>query len=212
MSYKELGGFAENKYVLDGTEETYNSFNNCLAELYLDAIWSEDFEAIGDVDKYLIRNVAHWLTYDSKIAKKIKDAGKNILTGEIITCNNRQFIYAIIAKNQVSHAKTWLDLGSKNIDLIIYYILNSEEDYDFINNITTNDSREKVIENLSNIFKKMNEIYCSITDKIKEKEFLEKVKNYLYNIRWDKSIGQISFKEIDQDDFIKEHVLSKEMK
>ena len=93
MSYKELGGFAENKDVLDGTEETYNSFNYCLAELYLDAIWSEDFEAIGDVDKYLIQNVAHWLTYDSKIAKEIKDAGKNILTGEIITCNNRQLLH-----------------------------------------------------------------------------------------------------------------------
>lgn len=209
MSYKELGGFAENKDVLDGTEETYNSFNYCLAELYLDAIWSEDFEAIGNVDKYLIRNIAYWLSYDSKIAKNIKEDSKKILTGEIITCNNRQFIYAIIAKNQISHAKTWLDLGSKNIDLIVYYILNSEDDYDFINCITTNNSREKVIEMLSSIIRKLNEIYCLITDKVKEKEFLEKVKNYLYNIRWDKSIGQISIKEIDQDDFIKEHVLSK---
>lgn len=211
MSYKELGGFAENKDVLDGTEETYNSFNYCLAELYLDAIWSEDFEAIGEADKYLISNVAHWLTYDSKIAKEIKDAGKNILTGEIITCNNRQFIYSIIAKNQVSCARTWLDLGSKNTDLIVYYILNNEDDYDFINHITTNNSKEKVIEILSDIFKKLNEIYRLITNKVKEKEFLKKVKDYLYNIRWDKSIGQINIEEIDQDDFIKAHVLNKNM-
>lgn len=211
MSYKELGGFAENKDVLDGTEETYRSFNYCLAELYLDAIWSEDFEAIGEADRYLIGSVSYWLTYDSKIAKEIKEAGKKILTGEIITCNNRQFIYAIITKNQVFHAKTWLDLGSKNIDLIVYYILNSEDDYDFINCITTNSSKEKVIEMISSIIKKLNELYSSITDPKEEKEFLEKVKNYLYNIRWDKSIGQISIKEIDQDDFIKDHVLSKKM-
>lgn len=31
MSLFELGGFAESKDVLDGTEEEFNAFNYCLA-------------------------------------------------------------------------------------------------------------------------------------------------------------------------------------
>ena len=38
MSLHELGGFAETKDAIDGTEEDLNAFNYCLACDYLDGI------------------------------------------------------------------------------------------------------------------------------------------------------------------------------
>lgn len=207
----DLGGFAENKDVLDGTEESYNAFNYCLAESYLGAIWQEDFEAIGEIDSNFVREISYWLNYDGKSSEEIKDAAKKILTGEIITCNKRTFAKAIISNNQIYNARTWLELGSKDMDLLVFYILNNEDDYNFINRITIGNisTKEKVIEILSNIFKQLKKIYDSINDEQKELEFLKRVKKYLYSIKFDKSIGKISIKMIDSENFIRDCVLKK---
>ena len=211
MSYMELGGFAENPGVLDGTKETFNAFNFCLAELYLDAIYSEDFDALGRTDDSLIEKVAYWLNYDGKIGQRIAEDIEKMKKGELITCNNRSFIKAIIENKHVYSARTWLQLGSKDMDLLIFYILNNEDDYISINQFTIGSlgTKEEIIKTLSNIFKYLKNKYDSISNEQEKLEFLKKVRLYLENIKWDISIGQISIKMIDADNFIESCILKK---
>ncbi len=91
MSSFELGGFAEDPDVIDGTQEEFNAFNWCLACDYYDAILGEDFEALGEELNHLgtwidlIDNVCNWLNYDGEIGKDIKDDLNKLLDGTIIT-------------------------------------------------------------------------------------------------------------------------------
>ena len=65
----ELGGFAESPRVLGGDERDYEAYNYCLAENYYHAFLDEDFEALGEIDSYLVEDIIFWLNYNGKIGK-----------------------------------------------------------------------------------------------------------------------------------------------
>ena len=65
----ELGGFAESPRVLGGDERDYEAYNYCLAENYYHTFLDEDFEALGEIDSYLVEDIIFWLNYNGKIGK-----------------------------------------------------------------------------------------------------------------------------------------------
>ena len=216
MSYKELGGFAENPDVLDGTEETYNAFNFCLAELYIGAIAEENFEELGNITSDLINDVARWLIYDGDITRHSEEEIQKMLNATLITKNNRTFKEAIIAEKQVKAAYVWLKLGCKNdIDLIVCHILN-------INNVPEYDlyyysdsslfecySKEKLIEVLKNIISKIKDIYDKEADENKKIDILNSLKCFLQEFRYSKCYGKIYLDDYDKDDFVRNFIFKK---
>lgn len=216
MPYRELGGFAENPDVLDGTEETYNAFNFCLAQSYLWAIGDEDFELIGDVTPDLIRDVAQWLNYDGEIGRNNEQTIKKMLNGTLITIKNRTFKEAIIAKKDAKLAYVWLRLDCRNdIDLIVCHILNVNdiEDYDSYyysdSSIFSCYSREKLIEVLKDIISKIKDIYEKENDENTKKNILSSLKVFLQEFKYSESLGKIYLDDYDKYGFIKENILKR---
>ena len=115
MNPCELGGFAENPNVIDGTEEDYNAFNFCLAYDYYVAIINEDFDSLGeDLNNIgtwydLMDKVGYWLNYDGEIGfgirNDIRQTIRKIYYGTIITYKDRTFIEACFENN-------WNELGN----------------------------------------------------------------------------------------------------
>ena len=216
MSVGELGGFAENPGVLDGTKETFNAFNFCLAELYIGAIAEESFEELGDITPDLINDVARWLNYDGDISRYSKEEIQKMLNATLITKNNRTFKEAIIAEKQAKAAYVWLKLGCKNdIDLIVCHILN-------INNVPEYDiyyysdsslfecySKEKLIEILKNIISKIKYIYDKETDENNKINILNSLKCFLQEFKYSECYGKIYLDDFDKDNFIKNHILKR---
>lgn len=96
----ELGGFAESKEVIEGTEEEFKAFNWCLACDYYGAVVGEDFESLGDDlnDRIawddIMGRVCEWINYDGEICKELGDNIEKLYDGTIITYRNRTFIEA----------------------------------------------------------------------------------------------------------------------
>jgi len=216
MSYRELGGFAENPDVLDGTEETFHAFNFCLAQSYLWAIGDEDFELIGDVTPDLIRDVAHWLNYDGEIGRNNEQTIEKMLNGTLITSKNRTFKEAIIAEKDAKLAYVWLRLDCQNdIDLIVCRILNVNdiEDYDSYyysdSSIFSCYSREKLIEVLKDIISKIKDIYEKENDENNKKNILSSLKVFLQEFKYSESLGKIYLDDFDKDGFIKHNIIKR---
>lgn len=94
----ELGGFAENENVIDGGYEEFISFNYCLACDYLNAMYMEDFEAIGEIDDYTLEQITYWYTYRMESKEAVEEMIK-IERGLLMTFNNRTFVDALIENN-----------------------------------------------------------------------------------------------------------------
>ena len=100
MSSIELGGFAENPNVIDGTKEEFIAFNYCLAEDYYYAVLNEDFDSLGEGlnDGYtwheIMSQVCYWLNYNGEIGKDKQDYFDKLRNGTILTVNDRTFIDA----------------------------------------------------------------------------------------------------------------------
>lgn len=195
----ELCGFAENEKVIDGTYDEYLAFNHCLASDYVSAIYSEDFEALGDLSFDLLEDILYWIPiYDQK-DEEIKE---NIESGLLKTYKNRTFIDAILANNNKEAAYTYLkrngiNYNDKYIDLLILLIINYEEDeHDLINNIIFESLNKKEIEKkLGVILKKIINIYDQAT-KVDNINIQEKIQSYINNIKYPKKLGKLY---IDKD-------------
>ena len=87
----ELGGFAEDKKVIDGD---FNAFNYCLSELYVYAFYQENFESIGEIDEVFFRDICYWYNYNKELDHE--KTVKEIENGTFITKKNRTIIDAIL--------------------------------------------------------------------------------------------------------------------
>lgn len=113
----ELGGFAENESVIDGGYEEFVAFNYCLACDYIDAMYMEDFEAIGEISDYTLEQISYWYTYCMESKEAIEEMIK-IEQGLIITINNRTFIDALV-ENNIDYL-AYLFIGEGNNDKRLY--------------------------------------------------------------------------------------------
>ena len=168
MSYKEIGGFAENQDALDG-QESFKSFNYCIAQQYLDAILAEDFISLGNLSHTVIEDVAFWLNYDGRFNKE--NIIEELLNATLITKNNRTFKEAIIENKQAKSAYVWLNLGCSNdIDLMVCYILNINDIEEYNRYFYSNsslfefNSKKELTEGLKKIISKIKNIYDKESD------------------------------------------------
>ena len=195
----ELCGFAENEKVIYGTYDEYLAFNHCLASDYVSAIYSEDFEALGDLSFDLLEDILYWIPiYDEK-DEEIKE---NIESGLLKTYKNRTFIDAILANNNKEAAYTYLkrngiNYNDKYIDLLILLIINYEEDeHDLINNIIFGSLNKKEIEkNLEIVLRRIIDAYEK-ADKLENVNRKEKIRSYINDIKYPKKLGKLY---IDKD-------------
>lgn len=122
----ELGGFAEEpKFVSDAyTEEEqlrdFECFNYCLAEDYASAMYTEDFEALGDVDDYLFRNICDWINYNPNLGNA--ELKEQIENGTLITNKNRTFLSAIAANKNVSWGEIYINYRVYSPEIIVMLI------------------------------------------------------------------------------------------
>lgn len=89
----ELGGFAEDESVIDGDYDDLVAFNYCLACDYINAMYAEDFESIGEIDNSLIDNINLWYAEGSK--KDYNELLHSITNCSMKTCQNRTLAEAI---------------------------------------------------------------------------------------------------------------------
>lgn len=122
----ELGGFAEEPtFVSDAyTEEEqlrdFECFNYCLAEDYASAMYTEDFEALGDVDDYLFRNICDWINYNPNLGNA--ELKEQIENGTLITKNNRTFLSAIAANKNISWGELYTYYHIYSPEIIVMLI------------------------------------------------------------------------------------------
>jgi len=152
----ELGGFAESPKVVGGDERDWKSFNYCLAEEYYYAFFTENFEALGEIDSYLLDNIVFWLNYDGRIGQDKENEIKKIKDGTIMTVNNRTFIDAICANRNYSFAYNYILIGNHDSKLYSTCLMYGDDDHlDVLNLVrknyeATNENMYKMIFN--NIF------------------------------------------------------------
>lgn len=195
-----LGGFAENESVIDGGYDEYVAFNYCTAENYYDAMYSESWNEIGEIDYIFIKNICKWLSYGDNWDEMIQ----KIITGEFLTYKNRTFIDAIIEEKRVELALNYIHLGNTNPRLFLLYIQEPKEfNQHNILNLISFDDKESYISYLKEIFNLIEEKYKSLTtmeDKIK---MLQNIKPYIENIKYPKAYGKIDLNDIGDYHWIK---------
>lgn len=177
-SIYELGGFAEDEDVLDGTIETFNAFNFCLAEDYYSAMINEDFEAIGEICVTTFENIMYWLNYDGDISRTLEEEIEKIRTGLFLTCKNRTFIDAIIENKNTDLAWVYIALGSKDIRLYTLYTMHDDESifaFRNIGDITKN--KEEYILFMKSYFDELEKEYEKLSDREEKLKFLRKIKS-----------------------------------
>ena len=183
----ELGGFAEVPADIDGTEEDLNAFNYCLAEDYLSAIYTENFDDVGDVGLDTIESVVHWLNYDGEINVAIADEIEKIPKGQYITIKNRTLEAAVIEKEHVPLAEVFIYNGNLNPKLFLIVMEKGdpplEEESKLINVGLSGQSTEGFVDFLKSIFEEIEERYKSLTSLSEKKVFLEQIKPYIKGIR-----------------------------
>lgn len=215
MSYKELGGFAENQDALDG-QESFKSFNYCIAQQYLDAILAEDFILLGNLSNNVIEDVAFWLNYDGRLNNDKENIIEKLLNATLITKKNRTFKDAIIENRQAKSAYVWLNLGCKNdIDLMVCHILNINDIEEYNKCFYTNSSlfqcntKKELTDGLKEIISKIKNIYDNETNDNNKVNILNSLKSFLQKFRYDSSYGKIYIDDYDKDNFIKNFIFKK---
>lgn len=179
----ELGGFAESPKVIDGD---FCAYNFCLAEEYLIAMSSEDWDSLGDIGADLINNVAYWLNYDGKIGEDRKKIIEKIPMGLIITDNNRTFVDAIVAERKANLALEFIANGNRDPRLYLTVMLFDDENInEGLLNYIHNDcySAEKYVQNLNNIFLEIESYFLTIEKLNEQVSFLKKIKPFINGIR-----------------------------
>lgn len=174
---RELGGFAEEpEYVSDEIEEEaqlrdFESFNYCLAEDYVSAMYQEDFESLGEVDLSLFDNICHWINYNPELGNA--DLVSSIKDGTLLTDKGRTFLSAIFAAKNISWATLYTDLRVYDPALIVMLIEQSSTDENVFPVFLDTKSEEE-----------LHELNRKIYDEI-ERRYHEEENDisYLYRIR-----------------------------
>ena len=217
MSF-ELGGFAYYDGDIDGNEYDRECYNAAVAEDYFDAFYTEDYEAIGNIDHDFLEQIAHYYNlYNDR-----KQESEDLISGKLITIKNRTFIQAIIDNKRIDLIPLYIDNFNieKEIseDLVVCFILNAtNNDYrwysinDALSNCIVNQNKikEEYISRLRNIINKLEQKYIKEKSIERKKEILIKTKQFLFNLHWPKYIGDIKLEELDSNNFIKKQVLLK---
>lgn len=180
----ELGGFAEDPKVIDGD---FCAYNYCLAEEYLIAMGSEDWDALGDIDADLVNNVAYWLNYDGKIGEDRKNIIEKIPKGLIMTYNNRTFVDAILAERKADLALTFILNGNHDSRLYLTVMLfNNKNINEGLLNCIHRDcyTAEKYTEFLNSVFSVIEDYYSTLDDLEEQVLFLMKVKPFIQGIKF----------------------------
>lgn len=193
----ELGGFAETRADIDGTEEEFDAFNYCLAEDYLTAMINEDFEEIGEIGIDTLENVMEWLNYDGEIGKDKEDIIKSIPRGEIITYKNRTLAEAAIEAEHLPCAEVFIYNG--NLDPRLFMIvmeksnnIGNEQETAILNlGLASADSAEEYIAFLKSIFDLIEERYNKKATLEEKKKYLEKIRPYIDRIRIKKDLNNL---------------------
>ena len=206
-----IGGFAENKNVVDGD---YVAFNYCVAETYYGAMIEEDFDSLGDnVSFSLIENIAYWLGYCEELAKQNKNAKREILDGTLMTVNNRTFIDAVIEKRRLDIVQVYIFLGNIDVRLYILYMflfknefnIDTIEEYyggTILNRICCHyTDREIIVNFLVNFFTEVCNIYNKLDNKEHGIKFLKVVRDNVSKIKYSDKIKKISLNDVCNSSF-----------
>ena len=171
----ELGGFAEDPEVIDGDEEEYIAFNYCLASDYLNAFIGEAFDEIGDIDGFLLNDVANWYCYFYYPTEENKRVIDSLMDCSIMTVNGRTLAEAIFDKKAIYCASAFLQKGSIRKDLLKYLyatLFLYSDSYVYID--------LDVSKYVDELFTFIDDIYKQEEDKI---ELLNLINNRLKSIR-----------------------------
>ena len=99
--------------MIDGGYDEYVAFNYCLACDYLNAMYEEDFKAIGEIDDYTLEQISQWYTFHMESEEAINEMSK-IEKGLVLTYKNRTFIDAVIEENVGYLALAFIATGSND--------------------------------------------------------------------------------------------------
>lgn len=185
----ELGGFARNPKDVDGD---FCAYNYCLAESYLIAMGSEDWDALGDIDTDLVNDVAYWLNYDGKIGENIKNIIEKIPKGLIMTDKDRTFVEAIVAEHKVSLALTFILNGNHDARLYLTSMIYGNGDIvdgnllNYVHSSPEYCTAKKYTEFLNNIFEEIENHYININNLREQGLFLVRIKPFIQGIRFPK--------------------------
>lgn len=195
----ELGGFAEAPSDIGGSQRDFEAYNFCLAEEYLGAILDEDWDALGNLDSYIIETIAYWLNYDDEIGKDIVDKIENIQSGLIITKNNRTFVDAIVACHKGNLAETFIGNGNHDVRLYLTAMFYGEDMQETLLNSIQNDfihSNAKDFANFfNNIFVGIEEKYNALLKTDERINFLKKIKPFIIAITFPNEYREVMMSE-----------------
>lgn len=182
-----LGGFAEFKEDIDGTEEEFEIFNRCLASDYYRAFYNEDYEALGVISGTLIDEIALWYTNDDE--SDVKDFIE-IKKGLIKTKNNRTFIDAIVEDKRGDYADVFISNGNLDVRLFITVILYGDFNKVLCSLWLPFLDKEQYFNLLENVFLELEKIYLSLESEEEKMYLLSKVKNTIENTKYNPEFGK----------------------
>lgn len=177
----ELGGFAEDEDAIDGTEEEFELFNYFLAQDYVEAMFEEDFEMLGEFSSCLLDDIIYWIDYDGK--HDGQRTRKELMNGSLITNKNRTFLEAIYDAKHGTLAETYISRGIVTPKLVLAVVLSKCDEDDIEPSAYIGDESYKK-EDYDKLFKEFYDLieieYTKAEDK---KEFLKAIKNNYGRIR-----------------------------
>lgn len=196
----ELGGFAEDPDVLEEeTEEAQEAFNFCLASDYIDAIYDEDFESIGLIDRDLLNNIFMW--YEIGGGKISEEEERAIRNGSFITNKGRSLIDAVLEDRNDYFALTFIHNG--NHDPRLYALCVEEDEWLGLLSSDSSMSKDEYLDFLRNIFSLIDQDYGEASNEGKIR-MLTSIKTNLSNLRYAKSYGKIKITDIGSYQFVKD--------
>lgn len=207
--YDDLGGFAEEPSVVssDGDYDEYCAFNVCLAENYINAIYEENFDDLGEIDPWFLDQILMW--YEVNWELDIEEI-KNYKTGMNITMNNRPFVEAVIEDGNDCLAETFICNG--NHDPRLYALCMTETSIFSHVGLLSSDGRgrDEYLSFLRDVFDCVEEDYknAAAQDKIK---MLSVIKERISDIRYSEDIGPISLGQVGEYQFVKDFRENKEV-
>lgn len=174
ISY-ELGGFAEFPEDIDGTERDLEAFNYCLAEEYVNSMFAEDFELLGQVSYDLLEKICYWLNYNGTIGDE--EEIKQIGNGTFKTVNNRTFIEAIFDNKNACLAEAYIFNEVYDPKLILTVILDETDSHIAL----IQPEKTEEIENIINrLYEEIEKQFVAENDKVK---FLNKIKEGIHKVK-----------------------------
>ena len=169
----ELGGFAEREEYIDGD---FNAFNYCTSELYVNALYEEDFETIGEIDEVHFRDICYWYNYKKELNhKKTVDEIRN---GTFVTKKNRTIVDAIYENKNLCLAEIYINERVYSPKLILIYLLYGCYKINIF-------PYEGSVESNNKIFKELFDFIDLELEKTEDKKsFLKAIKENISRIRY----------------------------